>query len=268
MASPKLFGEFHAGRDSTPLDLPAVRRIGIQDLRIALEKGLEDFWAIPSHLVFFALIYPALGLLLARLAIGYDVLPLVFPLVAGFALLGPVAATGLYALSRRREQGLESTWKDAWGVLRSPSFPSIAMLGMVLMAVFIFWLYIAQSIYILNFGYAQPEAPEQFLQQVLTTPEGHALIVEGVFVGFLFAVLVLAITIVSFPLMLDRNVGPIVAVLTSIRATLRNPAMVGLWGIVVTAGLVAGSAPALVGLILTMPVLGHASWHLYRRIVE
>lgn len=268
MASPKPFGEFHAGRDSTSLDLPAVRRIGIQDLRAALEKGLDDFWAMPSHLVFFALIYPALGLLLARLAVGYDVLPLIFPLVAGFALLGPVAATGLYALSRRREQGLESSWKDAWSVLRMPAMPSIAALGLVLMAIFVVWLYTAQSIYIWNFGYAQPESPEKFLQQVLTTPQGHALIVEGVFAGFCFAVLVLAISIVSFPLMIDRNVGPVVAVLTSIRATLRNPLMVALWGIIVTAGLVVGSAPALVGLILTMPVLGHASWHLYRRIVE
>ena len=268
MASPKLFGEFHAGRDSTSLDLPAVRRIGIQDLKIALEKGLDDFWAMPSHLVFFALIYPALGLLLARLAVGYDVLPLVFPLVAGFALLGPVAATGLYALSARREQGHESTWKDAWGVLRSPSFPSIAALGLVLMAIFIVWLYTAQSIYIWNFGYAQPESPETFLRQVLTTPQGHALILQGCFAGFLFAVLVLAISIVSFPIMIDRNVGPIVAVLTSIRATLRNPVMVALWGLIVTAGLIVGSAPALVGLILTMPILGHASWHLYRRIVE
>jgi uncharacterized membrane protein len=268
MASPKLFGEFHAGRDSTALDLPAVRRIGIQDLKIALEKGLDDFWAMPSHLVFFALIYPALGLLLARLAVGYDVLPLVFPLVAGFALLGPVAATGLYALSARREQGHESTWKDAWGVLRSPSFPSIAALGLVLMAIFIVWLYTAQSIYIWNFGYAQPESPETFLRQVLTTPRGHALILQGCVAGFLFAVAVLAISIVSFPIMIDRNVGPIVAVLTSIRATLRNPVMVALWGLIVTAGLIVGSAPALVGLILTMPILGHASWHLYRRIVE
>lgn len=269
MASPKLFGEFHTGGEaSTTLDLPAVRRIDLEDLREALTRGLDDFWAMPSHLVFFALVYPALGLLLARLAVGYDVLPLVFPLVAGFALVGPVAATGLYALSARREMGLESSWKDAWGVLRSPAMPSIAALGLVLMAIFVVWLYTAQSIYIWNFGYAQPESPETFLRQVLTTDAGHALIVQGVFAGFLFAVLVLAISIVSFPMMIDRHVGPVTAVLTSIRATLRNPVMVALWGAIVTAGLVIGSIPALVGLIVIMPVLGHASWHLYRRIVE
>ena len=138
----------------------------------------------------------------------------------------------------------------------------------MLMAIFVVWLYTAQSLYIWNFGYASPESPETFLRQVLTTPQGHALILQGCFAGFLFAVLVLAISIVSFPIMLDRNVGPVVAVLTSIRATLRNPLMVALWGLIVTAGLIVGSAPALVGLILTMPILGHASWHLYRRIVE
>jgi uncharacterized membrane protein len=269
MASPKLFGEFHTGGEtSTSLDLPAVRRIGIHDLREALAKGFDDFWAMPSHLVFFALIYPALGLLLARLAVGYDVLPLIFPMVAGFALVGPVAATGLYALSARREMGLESTWKDAWGVLRTPAMPSIAALGLVLMALFVLWLYTAQSIYIWNFGYAQPTSPETFLQQVLSTDAGHALIVEGMLAGFLFAVLVLAIGIVSFPMMLDRNVGPVVAVLTSIRATLRNPVLVATWGLIVAVGLVIGSIPALIGLIVVMPVLGHATWHLYRRIVE
>jgi uncharacterized membrane protein len=269
MARSDLFGEFHSGRDSsTSLDLPAVRRIGLRDLREALENGADDFWAMPSHLVFFALIYPALGLLLARLAVGFDVLPLIFPMVAGFALIGPVAATGLYALSARREMGLESTWKDAWGVLKSPAMPSIAALGLVLMAIFIVWLYTAQSIYIWNFGYAQPASPEAFLQQVLSTDAGHALIVQGVTVGFLFAVLVLAIGVVSFPMMLDRHVGPVTAVLTSIRATARNPIMVALWGLIVTIGLVVGSIPALVGLIVVMPVLGHATWHLYRRLVE
>ena len=269
MARSDLFGEFHSGRDSsTALDLPAIRRIGLRDLREALENGADDFWAMPSHLVFFALIYPALGLLLARLAVGYDVLPLIFPMVAGFALVGPLAATGLYALSARREQGLESTWKDAWSVLRSPAFPSIAALGLVFMAIFVFWLYVAQSIYIWNFGYAQPESPVAFVQQVLTTDAGHALILQGCFAGFLFAVFVLAIGIVSFPMILDRRVGPVTAVLTSIRATARNPVMVALWGLIVAVGLVVGSIPALVGLIVVMPVLGHASWHLYRRIVQ
>ena len=264
----KTYGDFWAARESGTLSLPAVRRIGLHDIREALLLGLEDFWAMPSHLVFLGLIYPIAGLLLARLAVGYEALPLVFPLAAGFALIGPVAATGLYELSRRREKGLESTWKDAWGVLKAPAMRSIAILGLVLMAIFVYWIYAAQTLYIWNFGYASPESPDTFLRDVLTTDHGHALIVEGMFVGFLFAVFVLAISVVSFPMMLDRNVGPVTAVLTSIRATARNPVMVALWGLIVATALVVGSAPLLVGLIVVMPVLGHATWHLYRRIVE
>jgi uncharacterized membrane protein len=264
----KTYGDFWSARESGNLSLPAVRRIGLSDLRYALRRGLDDFWAMPSHLVFLGLIYPVAGLLLARLAVGYDALPLVFPLAAGFALLGPVAATGLYELSRRREQDLETNWKDAWGVLKSPAMPSIAALGVVLMAIFVYWIYTAQTLYIWNFGYANPESPDIFLREVLTTPHGHALIAQGMFIGFLFAVFVLAISVVSFPMMLDRNVGPVTAVLTSIRATARNPVMVALWGLIVAVGLAVGSAPFLVGLILVMPVLGHATWHLYRRMVE
>lgn len=264
----KTYGDFWSARDSGNLSLPAVRKIGLRDLREALVRGLDDFWAMPSHLVFLGLVYPIAGLLLARLAVGYDALPLVFPLAAGFALLGPVAATALYELSRRREQGHDPTWKDAWGVLRSPSMRSIATLGIVLMAIFVYWIYTAQTLYVWNFGYAPPDSPENFLRDVLTTPAGHALIVQGVSIGFLFAVFVLAIGVVSFPMILDRNVGPVAAVLTSIRATARNPVPVAIWGLIVATGLVAGSLPFLIGLAFVMPVLGHATWHLYRRMVD
>lgn len=264
----KTYGEFFTARESGNLSLPAVRRIGLQDLRYALSRGLDDFWAMPSHLVFLGMIYPIAGLLLARLAVGYDALPLVFPLAAGFALIGPVAATGLYELSRRREHGADPTWKDAWSVLKTPAMRSIAILGIVLMAIFVYWIYVAQTLYIWNFGYANPETPAGFLRDVLTTPAGYALIVQGCSIGFVFAAIVLAISVVSFPMMLDRNVGPVTAVLTSIRATARNPVMVSLWGLIVATLLIIGSAPFLVGLVVVMPVLGHATWHLYRRMVE
>lgn len=268
MANSRFFGEIHTGHDArSDLALPAVNRIGLADLRDALARGVADFWAMPSHVVFLGLIYPILGLLLARYTLGQDLLPLLFPLASGFALIGPVAATGLYELSRRREQGLDATWKSAWGVLRAPSMRAIAGLGLVLMATFVFWMYTAQQIYIANFGYATPASPEDFITQVLTTDAGRSLIVEGVAVGFLFAVFVLAIGVVSFPMMLDRHVGPVPAVLTSIRVTLRNPVTVALWGLIVAAALVVGSIPFLVGLAVVVPVLGHATWHLYRKAV-
>lgn len=262
------FDEIHTGHDArTDLALPAVNDIGISDLRDALAQGFDDFWAMPSHVVFLGLIYPIIGLVLARFMFGQDVLPLLFPLVSGFALVGPVAATGLYELSRRRERGMEATWKSAWGVLRAPPMRSIAGLGVVLMATFIFWMYTARTIYIWNFGYAMPESIDQFAVDVMTTDAGHTMIAQGIGIGFLFAVFVLAVSVVSFPMMLDRNCGPVAAVLTSIRVTLRNPLTIAIWGFIVAAALVIGSLPFLVGLALVVPVLGHATWHLYRKAV-
>jgi len=246
---------------------PAVRTITFADLKDALGRGIDDFRAMPSHALFLCVMYPLGGLVLARLTFGYDVLPMLFPLIAGFALIGPFAAVGLYELSRRREQGLDVSWRRAIEVYRSSSFGAILALGLMLMAIFLVWLAVAQAIYVANFGYTPAASMPDFLHRILTTPAGWSLIVVGNGVGFLFAVLVLTISVVSFPLLLDRDVGVAVAVLTSIRAVLANPAMMALWGLIVAALLAIGSLPFFLGLTVVLPVLGHATWHLYRKIV-
>jgi uncharacterized membrane protein len=247
---------------------PKVRSIGLSDLRDALAQGLDDFLAMPSHAVFLCLIYPVVGFALARMVLGYNVLPLLFPLAAGFALIGPFAAIGLYEMSRRREVGLDVSWRHALDVFRSPSLGAILVLGLMLVAIFLTWIAVAQSIYVANFGYTPAASMPDFINQVLTTPAGWALIVVGNGVGFLFAVLVLTLTVVSFPLLLDRDVGVATAILTSVRAVLANPFALAVWGLIVAALLVLGSIPAFFGLAVVMPVLGHATWHLYRKVVE
>jgi uncharacterized membrane protein len=249
------------------LPLPQVRRVGFADLNEALAKGLDDFSAMPSHAIFLSLIYPIVGLAVGRLVFGYDLLPLLFPLAAGFALVGPFAAVGLYELSRRREQGLEVGWRQVFDLVHSPSFRAIAALGVLLMAVFVIWVAVAQAIYVANFGYAPAASIPDFLQQIFTTQAGWQLILVGNAVGFLFAVAVLTISVVSFPLLLDRPVGAPVAVLTSVRAVLRNPLTMAVWGLIVAIALLLGSLPFFAGLAVVMPVLGHATWHLYRKVV-
>jgi uncharacterized membrane protein len=247
---------------------PKVRKIVIADLKDALARGWDDFAAMPSHAVFLCLIYPVVGFLLARLVLGANVLPLLFPLAAGFALLGPLAALGLYEMSRRREQGLDVSWEHALDVFRSPSLGAIVALGLLLVAIFLVWIAVAQAIYVATFGYAPAASMPDFIQQVLTTREGWMLTILGNGIGFLFAVLVLTLGVVSFPLLLDRDVGVATAVLTSVRAVMANPVTMAVWGLIVAVLLFIGSLPAFFGLAVVMPVLGHATWHLYRKVVE
>ncbi len=246
---------------------PDVRSIDIADIRDALRSGLDDFKAMPTHLAFLCLIYPIVTLVFARLYAGYEVLPLVFPLLAGYTLIGPLVAIGMYELSRRREQGLNISRVHAFAVFRFPSFRSIAILGILLMVIYFVWLAVAQTIYRLNFGDAVPGSVGEFASQVFTTGEGWTLIFVGTWAGFLFAVVVFALSVVSFPILLDRNVGVIVAVQTSVRAVIANPVTMGIWGFIVAALLFLGSLPFFVGLAVALPVLGHATWHLYRKVV-
>jgi uncharacterized membrane protein len=253
-----------AGRD---IAAPEIRKITIADVRDALRRGVDDFGTFRTDVFFVCLIYPLVGLVLTWVAFGHYMVPLVFPLASGFALIGPVAAVGLYEMSRRREQGEEATWWDAVGVLRSPAFGAILVLGLILLALFFLWMAAATLIHAMTLGPESPESIGAFVSDVLTTSAGWAMIVIGIGVGFLFALLVLMISVVSFPLLLDRDVGLVTAVMTSVRAVLVNPREMAAWGLIVAGGLVLGTVPLFLGLIFVMPVLGHATWHLYRKVV-
>ena len=223
---------------------------------------------MPSHAVFLCLIYPVVGYVLFRLVLGANVLPLLFPLAAGFALIGPLAALGLYEMSRRREQGLDVSWKHALDIFRSPSLGAIIVLGLMLVAIFLIWIAVAQAIYVATFGYTPAASMPDFIRQVLTTPEGwmldHRRQRHGLPVRRGGADPQRGLV----PLLLDRDVGVAAAILTSVRAVLANPITMAMWGLIVAALLLIGSLPAFFGLAVVMPVLGHATWHLYRKVVE
>lgn len=244
-----------------------VRPVDTHDLRDAVARGFDDFKAKPSHLVVLAVIYPLAGVFLAQLTVSYDIFPLLFPLMAGFALIGPFAALGLYEISRRREKGLDSSWLHAFNVRKSPSIGPILGLGAILTGLFLTWLLTAWLIYSWTFGGAVPTSIMGFASEVLTTPHGWALILLGNGAGLLFAVAALAVTVVSFPLLLDRRVSLASAMRTSIRAVKTSPVTMMYWGLFIAVALVAGSLPLFVGLSVVMPVLAHASWHLYRKVV-
>lgn len=249
------------------VDFPTVRNIRIGDLFDALSLGWRDFWRKPSHLVFLGLIYPFAGAAIGLWTSGSNSWPLLFPLVSGFALVGPIAALPIYEMSRRQELGLDTHWRSAFGVLRSPAMPSIIAVGLFLLALFTAWLMVAQFLYEQFFGLGSPATLLVFLDQVVNTAPGQSLMIWGNLIGLAFAVVALSTAVVSIPLLLDRDVGAAIAIQTSVRATLKNPIVIAVWGLIVAALLIIGSLPLLVGLAIVVPVLGHATWHLYRRIV-
>lgn len=251
-------------RDAAP---PRVRRIDASDIGDALAQGFKDFGACRTDVIFLCLIYPIAGLIISRMAFDYGMVALIFPLVAGFALIAPLFGVGLYEMSRRRELGLETGWTDAFGVVRAPAIGAILVLGLLLLALFCLWLSAAYFLYTVTLGPDAPVSAAAFARDALTTPEGWTMIGVGVGVGFLFALVVLIISVVSFPLLLDRNVGVGTAIATSVQAVRTNPGPMAMWGLIIAASLVLGAIPLLVGLAIVLPVLGHATWHLYRKVV-
>lgn len=259
---------FHvvAGANET-FTRPAIRRLSFADLRTALRLGLEDFFEKPSHYVFLCLIYPVAGLVLSAWMTGANILTLLFPLMSGFALVGPVAAIGLYEISRRREAGMDTSWWHAFDVRHSPALPSIIGVAAWLLGLFVAWLLTAQAIHAAHFGDTQPQGLADMVQMMLATEAGRSVMLWGNLAGLGFAVLVLATTVVAFPLLLDRDTGALAALDTSVRVTLANPVPVAGWGLIVAGLLVIGTVPFFAGLAVVLPVLGHATWHLYRRAV-
>lgn len=258
------------GMDEAEAAKPAVvQKLSVTDLKTALRKGLDDFTYFRSDVLFLCLMYPIIGVCLMWVAFDKQLVPLLAPIIMGFALLGPVAAVGLYEMSRRREAGLEASWMNIFDIIRAKSFGAILALGFVLAAFFVMWLLVAQGIYAFTLGYDGAQQPlGVFIGEVLTTSQGRTMAVIGILAGSIFAIGVLFMSVVSFPMMLDRRASLATAVGTSIEVSCKNPRVVLTWGLIVAVLLALGSIPALLGLVFVLPVLGHATWHLYRIAVK
>ncbi|MGI9393592.1 MAG: DUF2189 domain-containing protein [Boseongicola sp.] len=245
-----------------------VRQIEVSDVVDALKQGYADFVDRPSHYLFLVIIFPVIGVLLFSIVSGGNAFQLLFPLMSGFALIGPIAAIGLYEISRRREKNMDTSWKHAFDVRKSPAVPAIVAVGAFLVVLFLMWLLAAHLLFLWLYGDDQQSITFELLYDMISTPRGWTLILLGNGIGFCFAAVVLCTTVVAFPLLLDRDVGAIPAVKTSLRSAAINPVPMMCWGIIVAGVLFLGALPGLAGLIVALPVLGHATWHIYRKVVE
>lgn len=245
-----------------------VRQIEVSDVMESLRQGFRDFLKKPSHYIFLVIIYPVIGVLLFTFASGGNAFQLLFPMMTGFALIGPFAAIGLYEISRRRELNMDTSWKHAFDVRKSPAIPAIVAVGAMLVVLFFLWLLAAHLLFLWLYGDEQQNITFELLYDIISTSRGWTLILLGNGIGFFFALLVLCTTVVAFPILLDRDVGAMPAIKTSIKSVVMNPIPMAFWGIVVAGCLVLGALPGLAGLVVALPVLGHATWHIYRKVVE
>lgn len=248
-----------------------VRTISSRDLNLSLREGWNDFLSMRGDLIFVGLLYPLIGVVTAAVALGSNFLQLFFPIAAGISLLGPIVAVGFYEMARREEAGLHSNWSHFFDVVKRPSADGLGAVAALLVLIFALWMAAAQGLYAALWGMTGMTPMDSigaFLSRLFTTPEGWALMVIGNLVGACFAVLVLAISVVSLPMLVDCNVEARTAVSTSIRAFRANKAMMIRWGVTVGVLLVLGSIPLFIGLAVVLPWLGYATWHLYTHVVD
>ena len=247
----------------------SARRIDHEDLSNSLRLGLDDFLTFRGDIVFAGVVYTVIGLAAVVMTTSAPLMPFFVPVVAGVGLLGPVAAVGFYELARRREAGQQDVhWFNFLDVRKRPAADEIGIVAGMLLLIFFVWLLVAGLLYAALFGWATPTSVPQFLTTVFTTPRGWALILAGGAIGALFGWIVLALSVVSLPMLVDCNIGASEAVSASWRAAHANKGEMIRWGIIVGALLVLGSIPLFVGLAFVLPWLGYATWHLYTRLID
>jgi len=245
-----------------------IRRITLSDLTRSLKEGYDDFNASPTIAVFLAVLFPLFVVLLTLFLVGRNLLHMAFPTVAGLTLIGPVVSVWLFEMSRRRERGLEVSWRSTFDFVHSSAFAPILALSVLMTLLYVGWLYMAQFLYFGLFADATPISASAFAHELMTTRRGAGLIVYGLGVGFIFAFTALAISVVAFPLLLDKPASAATAVAVSVKAVTSNLAVMAVWGLIVVVLLAAGAVVFLIGLAAVLPILGHATWHLYRKVIE
>ncbi|WP_083219408.1 DUF2189 domain-containing protein [Bradyrhizobium icense] len=245
---------------------PVVRPIAASDIAEALGRGLRDFQAMPLYGLAFGALYAAGGIAILLCLTAFSMVYLAYPLAAGFAMIGPFVAVGLYEVSRRRETGLPISFPAIWATVSTRS--EIGWMAFVTLFVFVIWMYQVRLLIALLLGLnASFASLNEFITVVLTTNEGLLFLAIGNAVGAALSLILFALTVVSFPLLLDRDVDFVTAMITSVRAVVTSPLpMIG-WAALIVVLLAVSAMPYFLGLVVTLPVLGHTTWHLYRRII-
>lgn len=247
---------------------PSIRRIEIDDLRACLVAGAWDFAQAPVIGLAIGGVFSLIGIAITLALTVWGVPWLIYPFAIGFPLVGPFAAVGLYEVSRRLEAGREVTWSTVFAVIWAQRRREVSWMAFVMLFVFWMWMYQVRLLVALILGRMSFATLERFADLVLTTSQGWLFLAVGHVVGAFLSLFLFSITVIAIPLLLDRDVDFITAMITSVRTVLASPVVMVAWGVFVTLAVAVACLPFFVGLMVVLPVLGHATWHLYRRAIS
>jgi len=245
-------------------NFPDVRAVRFSDLRKILALGWADFRRAPLFGMFFGATYAVGGIVLVTSVIYFDMVWLIYPLIIGFALIGPFIATGLYETSRRLENHQTLTWGGILAAVWRQHRRELGWMAFVMLFIFWVWMYQVRTLVAVFFGFGGFATLQGFVEAVFTTPNGLTFLFVGHIVGAIISMVLFTLTVVSCPLLLEREVDIVTAIITSIRAVAASPLVMLCWGVFVVLAVILSALPGFVGLLIVLPVLGHATWHLYK----
>lgn len=246
----------------------AINVVSFKDLVKVFKLGFSDFVSNPLYGLFFAGIYVLGGILLVSTFFLLNIQWAIYPLAIGFALIGPFIASGLYEVSRRNEKSLTISWGSVLGVIWDQKNRELGWMAFVMLFVFWVWMYQARTVFVMFFGFGGFATLQGFLETVFTTHEGLYFLAVGHLVGAVISLVMFSVTVISCPMLLDRDVDFVTAILTSIKTIVKSPLPLICWGVFVIFVVLISMTPAFLGLFITLPILGHSTWHLYRSAVS
>jgi uncharacterized membrane protein len=246
---------------------PKVNKIEFQDITKSMRSGLRDFATAPQYGLFFGLAYAAFGWLLLYLLNTLDINYYVYPMATGFALLAPFVASGLYEVSHCLQEGKDLSWSCIFQSTKSAGGKDLSWMAVVTTFSYIIWLDIAVALYVIFFG-MKPVAFTELITAIMTTPSGMVFFLLGNIAGAVLAFIVFSITVVSMPLLFDKHVDFVTAMITSVKVVLENPRPMLLWAAIIGVLFALCILSMFVALIVVLPILGHTTWHIYKRSVS
>ena len=257
-------------RAATPAasTMPKVNALTAADLRACLAQGISDFARAPLYGLFFGAVFTIIGMVIVLALTSWGTPWMIYPFAIGFPLVGPFAAAGLYEVSRRLENGSPLGWSQVLSAVWAQRRRELSWMAFVMLFVFWMWMYQVRLLLALILGRMSFSTLEKFLTVVFTTEQGWTFLAVGHLVGGALSLVLFSITVISIPLLMDREVDIITAMITSVKAVLASPLPMLLWGVAVTLAVLIACAPFFLGLLVVLPVLGHATWHIYRRAVQ